>query len=150
MTTPAPRRRGVASLSFVADLAAVSVFVALGRRTHQQAGLAGFMGTLRPFLLALLIAWIAVFVRQALAVSRSSEPAAALDWRARGASRLLSLWPTGVFVWLVTAGGGLALRGLGGGGLSGGFPYVTAAVLGGLLLGWRLVVLLIRRRSPQP
>lgn len=140
------RRPWAASLSFLADAGAVALFVAAGRRTHEEAGLSGYLEALRPFLTALVIVWVAVFVWQAIAMSRAAEPSGALDWRARAASRLISLWPTGVTVWIVTAGGGLALRAAGGGGLAGGFPYVTFAVLGALLLGWRLAVALIRRR----
>lgn len=143
---PAPRRSWKASLAFLADAGAVALFVALGRRTHEETGLAGYTQALRPFLIALLIVWLGVFIWQAFTMTRAAEPTDALDWRARAASRLISLWPIGVIVWIVTAGGGLALRGAGGGGLSGGFPYVTFAVLGVLMLGWRLLVLLLRRR----
>jgi len=143
---PAPRRSWTASLAFLADAGAVALFVAAGRRTHEGSGLAGFSEALRPFLIALLVVWLGVFVWQAITMTRAAESTDALDWRGRAARRLVSLWPTGVIVWIVTAGGGLALRGLGGGGLSGGFPYVTFAVLGALLLGWRLIAFLVRRR----
>lgn len=146
LTVPPPRRSWTATLAFLADAAAVALFVAAGRRTHEASGFSGFLDTLRPFLIALLIVWLGVFVWQAIAMARAAESTDALDWRARAARRLVGLWPTGVLVWLVTAGGGLGLRAAGGGGLAGGFPYVTIGVLGMLLLGWRVVAMVVRRR----
>lgn len=101
------------------DAALVTLFVFLGQRTHDSAGLGQ---SVAPFLVALLISW-AITYRQHIA----------------------DLWPTGVIVWVITAGGGLAIRAVTGGGVSGGFPYVTFGVLAGFLLGWRLLALPIRR-----
>lgn len=133
-------------MAFVADVGALALFVALGRRSHEKSGFAEFMDTMRPFLIALLVVWLAVFLWQALTMARTEEPADALAWRERAAARLVSVWPIGVIVWLVTAGGGLVIRGLSGGGLSGAFPYLTVAFLGIFMLGWRLVALVVRRR----
>ncbi|WP_245867082.1 DUF3054 domain-containing protein [Serinibacter salmoneus] len=117
-----PRRRVAAGA--IADTLAVLLFVLIGRDTHHDSGvLAGLLGTAWPFLLAATLGW---------AVTRA--------WRAPA-----RVWPTGVIVWAVTVLGGLALRGVTGGGLSGGFPLVTAIALAVLLLGWRAIVALATR-----
>ncbi len=146
LVLPPPRRSWAATLTFLADAGAVALFIALGRRTHEESGLSGYADALRPFLMALLVVWLGVFLWQAFAMARTKDSTDALAWRERAARRLMAIWPTGVLVWVVTAAGGLALRAAGGGGLSGGFPYVTFGVLGALMLGWRLVAILIRRR----
>nr|WP_275401905.1 DUF3054 domain-containing protein [Ruania rhizosphaerae] len=103
---------------------AVLVFVIAGRGTHHDAGvLLGTLGTAWPFLVALAAGWL---------VSRA--------WR-----HPYQVWPTGALIWLITAAGGLALRGLTGGGLSGAFPLVALLTLGALLLGWRAAVVLWRQ-----
>ncbi|UFU04028.1 DUF3054 domain-containing protein [Ruania suaedae] len=97
-----------------ADVVAVLVFAIAGRGTHHDAAvITGALGTAWPFLAALIVGWVL-----------------AQAWR-----RPVRPWPTGVVVWLVTAAGGLALRGLTGGGLSGAFPLVALVTLGVLLLG---------------
>ncbi|TDE97362.1 DUF3054 domain-containing protein [Occultella glacieicola] len=110
----------------VVDVVAVGAFALAGRGTHHEDGvLAGLAGTAWPFGVALAIGWLL-----------------ARAWRAP-----LRLWPTGAAVWAMTVAGGLGLRGLTGGGLSGAFPIVTAVVLGVFLLGWRAVATLLTRRS---
>lgn len=124
-TREAPRRVAAGA---IADTIAVLAFVLIGRDTHHDAGvLAGLLGTAWPFLLAAALGW---------AVSRA--------WRSPA-----RVWPTGVIVWAVTVLGGLALRGVTGGGLSGGFPLVTAIALAVLLLGWRAIVTLASRPRRQ-
>src|SRR5699024_12239864 len=59
---PAPRRSWTATFAFLADAGAVALFVAAGRRTHEESGLAGFSEALRPFLIALLVVWLVGFV----------------------------------------------------------------------------------------
>ncbi|UFU05393.1 DUF3054 domain-containing protein [Ruania halotolerans] len=103
------------------------MFVIAGRGTHHDSGVTiGTLGTAWPFLVALILGW-----------------ALARAWRSP-----VRPWPTGTVVWLVTAAGGLTLRGLTGGGLSGAFPLVTVLALGGLMVGWRAVVVLWRRLRP--
>ncbi|SED75901.1 DUF3054 domain-containing protein [Ruania alba] len=120
---PVPIGAARPAWSAEADLVAVLVFVVAGRGTHHETVLLGALGTAWPFLVALVPGW-----------------ALARAWRAP-----VCLWPTGVIVWLVTAAGGLALRGLTGGGLSGAFPLVTVLALGGLMVGWRAAVVLWHR-----
>ena len=100
------------------DLVLVTVFAALGRQSHEH-GLtpAGVFTTALPFLAACLLGW-----------------AAARAWRSPA-----GLWPSGVVIWLVTAGAGLGIRALSGGGTATSFMVVTFLVLGAFLLGSRLV-----------
>lgn len=112
--------------SLALDLAAVVLFAAAGRNTHEH-GLAvvGVLLTAAPFLIGALIGWAVV----------------------RGWRRPIALWPTGVAVWLAAVVLGLALRGLAGGGLAVSFQVVTFLVLGALLLGWRaLATLFVKLR----
>ena len=108
----------------ILDLALVTVFAALGRQSHEH-GLtpAGVLATALPFLVACLLGW-----------------AAARAWRSPA-----GLWPTGVVLWLVTAGAGLGIRALTGGGTATSFMVVTFLVLGAFLLGSRLAWRAVRR-----
>lgn len=110
--------------ALIADLAAVVVFAALGRETHEH-GLdaAGVILTAAPFMAGAVIGWL---------VSRA--------WR-----RPLAVWPSGVVVWLCAVVFGLLLRGASGGGLALAFQIVTLVTLGVFLLGWRLAVLLVTK-----
>jgi len=108
---------------FFVDLAAVVVFTVLGMVMHGTAP-TQFLAVLWPFAVGLALAWAVPAVR----------------------SMPLLIWPTGVVVWISTTIAGLVLRGLTGGGVSGAFPVVTAVVLAVLLIGWRAVPRLNRRR----
>jgi len=115
---PAARSRLVA-LAAVLDLACVLGFAAAGRSAHaEDGGVVGVLGTAWPFLVAAAVGWAAL-------------PA----WRDP-----VRVWPTGVTVWAVTWGLGLALRGLTGGGLAIPFVVVAAAVLAVAMVGWRAVL----------
>ncbi len=111
-------------LAAAADVAAVLVFAASGRRTHAEgAQLLGLLATAGPFLAALAVGW---------AVARA--------WRGPSALR------TGLVVWPVAVVGGLALRAAFTGRLPLSFALVVTVVLGALLLGWRGLAALVRRR----
>jgi len=120
------------------DVAAVLLFAAVGRSSHDEsgatldgalAGLAGLAGTAWPFLVALALGW-------ALVVGRG--------WRA-GRVR-----PAGLAVWAATVLGGHALRLLSGQGSAVSFLVVTAVVLGVLLLGWRAGWRALQRAGRSP
>lgn len=115
--TPAPRRQVVTAVA--ADVVAVLVFVALGRRSHDEGGNA-VVETAKvaaPFLLALALGWLA-----------------ARAWRA---PRALA---TGAVVWVVTVAAGMLLRRfVFDRGTATSFIVVATLVTGALLLGWRLV-----------
>ena len=112
MTRPA-----VIATAAVADVAAVLVFAAAGRRTHEHAGaLLGLLGTAGPFLVGLAAAWLL-----------------ARAWRRPLALR------TGLLVWPVTVLVGLVVRAGFTGRLPLSFALIVVLVLGALLLGWRAV-----------
>ncbi len=108
-----------------ADVVAVLAFAAAGRRSH-AAGLdvTGVLGTAAPFLAGAAGAW---------AVVRA--------WR-----RPRSVWPTGVGIWLGAVAGGMGIRAVTGQGTAPSFVVVATTVLGVLLVGWRGVARLSRRR----
>lgn len=120
-----PRRLASA---LVADVAIVVLFVAVGRRSHDEAsGGAGVGETAAPFLIALLGAWIAVVAHHTAIASR---PVGDLDGTARR---------VGVAAGLVTVSAGLVLRRCAfdrGTALS--FVIVTVLVLGGGMVAWRV------------
>lgn len=121
MTTPGVEQPGAPVARplgwFVLDLVLVCVFALVGMASHGSP-LSGFLTTVWPFAVGLVLAWSVPAVR----------------------SLPLLVWPTGVVVWVGTAAVGLVLRGISGGGVSGAFPLVTVGVLALLLVGWRAVV----------
>ncbi len=102
-------------LAWVADAAVVAVFVAVGRRSHDE-GAGGFFVTALPFLAALQTAWL---------VAPRERP-----------TRL----SFGLMVWGITVVLGLLLRIATGDGAAVGFMIVTMLALGLGLVGWRLLV----------
>lgn len=121
---PTPSSTPSIVLALAVDAAAVVLFAAIGRDTHEH-GLdaAGVLLTAAPFLVGAIIGW---------ALSRA--------WR-----RPLAVWPSGVAIWLCAVVLGLALRGLTGGGLAVAFQVVTTVTLAVFLLGWRLVAAAVTR-----
>jgi Protein of unknown function (DUF3054) len=126
----APRRPPVSVewlVAAVLDVAAVILFVVLGRRSHHEDGswLAGTVRVAGPFLIALAVGWL---------------PARA--WRAPYALA------TGVVVWLVTVALGMVLRHtLFHRGTAFTFIIVATITLGVLLLGWRAIAVRLARRG---
>ncbi len=131
MSTPATTSAGAArrtrpgpGAAAALDVAAVLVFVLVGRRSHAEGlTLPGVADTAWPFLAGLAAGWL---------VARA--------WRAPGSLG------TGVAVWAVAVAAGLGLRVLAGAGAPASFAVVTAVVLALLLLGWRAVALAAARR----
>lgn len=119
----APRARpGVPwAAALAVDVAGVLLFAAVGRRTHAL-GVAGVLETAWPFLVGLLVGWIA--------------------WRVHRAP--VSVWPRGVALWLTTVLVGMVLRVLTGDGTAPSFVLVTFGVLAVLLLGSRALRRLLR------
>jgi hypothetical protein len=112
------------------DAGLVVVFCIIGRLSHEEgifADLPGLIGTIWPFLLALVVAHAATL---ALKVP---------------AQRILP----GVAIWLVTWGGGIALRAVAGQGTAVAFVIVAAITLAVFLIGWRAINLLMQRRRAQ-
>ncbi|RXW33698.1 DUF3054 domain-containing protein [Propioniciclava flava] len=113
-------------MSIVIDIVLVVVFAALGRASHTEAlDVAGISRTALPFVAGTLIAWIALTLRKS---SGSSLPA-------------------GAFVWALTLIGGMLFRVLLGDGTAVAFIIVAAVTLALFLLGWRLILWLVQRRT---
>ncbi|MEL4505813.1 DUF3054 domain-containing protein [Luteococcus sp. H138] len=100
------------------DLALVVLFSIIGVLSHSESLLSRLIPVVWPFLVACAIAWLIML------------------WRKRPVGTL----GAGVFVWLVTAWGGLALRAATGGGTQTAFIVVTTVVTGLFLVGWRLLL----------
>ncbi len=121
------------ALAAALDVALVLVFVAIGRRSHDEDGaLLGFLTTAWPFLAGSAVGWLA-----------------SLGWR-----RPLAVAPTGLVVWAGAVVLGMLFRMLSGQGVQLSFIIVTALVLAAFLMGWRAIALLVtrirRRRSGRP
>jgi uncharacterized membrane protein (GlpM family) len=119
-------RRAVA-IAAAADVVAVLVFVAVGRRSHDEPGNA-VVGALRvaaPFLIGLTVAWLA---------SRA--------WR-----RPTSL-VTGLTIWPITVAVGMVFRRtLFDRGTAASFVVVATIATGVMFLGWRLLASRVRITS---
>ena len=108
----------IALWALVADVVTVVVFVAIGRRNHDETtGASGVFGTAAPFLIALIVTW---------ALGRvSRQPIGS------GA---------GVSVWLGTVTIGMVLRNLlFDDGTATAFIIVATIFLGAVLNGWRSI-----------
>lgn len=106
------------------DFVFVIVFAAVGRASHGESVLGTFL-TAWPFLVACLAAWIVLAVLQDDGIG----------------------WRGGLIVWLVTLGGGMALRIASGATAQVAFIIVATLFLGATLLGWRLVARAVARRK---
>lgn len=121
-------RPATIALAAVLDVLLVVVFAAIGRASHDEAAFGpGLVTTAWPFVAALAIGWVA-----------------SLAWRAP-----MAVVRTGIPVWLITVVGGMLLRGVSGQGTAVAFIIVATLTLALFLLGWRLVVTLVRRRRTR-
>lgn len=110
-----------------ADVVAVLVFCAVGRRSHDEGlSVSGVAATAWPFLSGTVVGWLA----------------------SRGWRRPAAVAPTGVVVWLCTVAVGMLLRKATSAGVAASFVIVAASVTAVLLLGWRAVAgVTLRRRA---
>lgn len=121
-------RPATIALAAVLDVLLVVVFAAIGRASHDEAAFGpGLVTTAWPFVAALAIGWVA-----------------SLAWRAP-----MAVVRTGIPVWLITVVGGMLLRAVSGQGTAVAFIIVATLTLALFLLGWRLVVTLVRRRRTR-
>jgi len=122
---PAPQDDRRTPLAAGLDTASVVLFVAIGRREHDEGtALAGLLSTAAPFLLGLLVAWLVVRA-----------------WRAPTALT------TGLLIWPITVVVGMVLRRVVfGDGTAFAFVIVASAFLGLTLVGWRVVAAMYERR----
>ena len=109
------------------DTFAVVLFVAIGRREHEQdSAIAGLIETAAPFLIALALAWLVLRVWK-----RPTE------------------WRTGVGVWAIVVVAGMLLRNLVfDDGTATAFVIVAALFLALFIVGWRLAFAAMDRRHP--
>ena len=134
-SAPHPPRApaGAASIAVAAalDLALIVLFVAIGRRSHDEgSAIAGFLTTLWPFVAGAAAGWLAGLVWRA-------------PWR---------IVRSGLVVWAGAVVLGMLLRIASGQGVQWSFVIVTAVVLCVFLLGWRAIARLasrLRRRRGQ-
>jgi peptidoglycan/LPS O-acetylase OafA/YrhL len=109
-----------------ADALCVIVFCASGRRSHAEGvTVAGVAETAWPFLAGAAVGWL---------VSRG--------WR-----RPLAVVPTGLVIWVCTVAVGMLLRKASSGGVAVTFVIVASLVTAALLLGWRGLAAVARRRT---
>lgn len=110
------------------DTATIVLFVAIGKREHEQdSAINALIGSAAPFLIALVVAW--------LVLQMWKRPT---DWRA------------GIGVWAIVLTLGMLLRHfVFDDGTAASFVIVAASFLGFFLVGWRVVLSLIDRRSPD-
>lgn len=113
-------------LWLVVDLVALVVFATIGRRSHAEGiTVAGVLSTAWPFAVGAVVGWLVVRA-----------------WR-----RPVAVWPSGVGAWLGALCVGMLLRRVVGEGTPLDFVAVAAVFLAVFLLGWRLVLGLVRGRS---
>ena len=113
------------SIRIALDLVLVVVFAIIGRASHGEAlTLGGILVTGWPFLVGCLVGSLiaGVLLR--------------LPWLHEG-----------LLVWLTTVVLGMLLRAITGGGMALGFLIVATVVLAFLLIGWRVLAALVRRRA---
>lgn len=115
--------------ALILDAVFVLVFAVIGRASHQEDP-GGFLITAWPFLVALLLGHLIA----ALLPARLRRP-----WSL--------LW--GVVVWIVTVVGGILLRLVSGDTAQIAFVIVATLTLGLLVVGWRAVAALLRRRAAR-
>ncbi|WP_194410797.1 DUF3054 domain-containing protein [Microbacterium cremeum] len=111
------------AVALAIDVFLVLVFAAIGRASHGEE-LSGILVTAWPFLVGLAAGWLVT-----------------LAWRAPAAPVR-----TGLGVWAVTVAGGMLLRAATGEGTAFAFIVVATVTLLVLLVGWRIVAALLRRR----
>ncbi|MGC4962773.1 DUF3054 domain-containing protein [Gordonia sp. DT218] len=121
----------------VIDLVAVTVFVLIGRSSHEE-GLAvvGVLQTLWPFAVGAAAGWSIAYVFSHV---RSS------DWFGHD-FRPEQIVPAGVVIWFCTVVVGMILRYLLHQGVAVSFIIVATISLGVFLIGWRAVAGFVARR----
>jgi hypothetical protein len=122
----AMRRSRRTATALAVDVMAVLMFVAIGRRSHDEgSAVTEFIKTAAPFVIALGFGWL---------TSRAWNSPIALA--------------TGAVIWAETIVLGMLLRRFAfDRGTAVSFIIVTAVFLGMCLIGWRAIVELVRRRQ---
>lgn len=117
-----------APLAAALDTATVVLFVAIGKREHDQdTAVVGLVETAAPFLIGLVVAWLVFRV-----------------WNRPTA------WTTGLLVWPVTLVIGMALRSaVFDDGTAAPFVLVATGFLGLFFVGWRALLGVYDRRTAR-
>ncbi|RDH80400.1 DUF3054 domain-containing protein [Mycolicibacterium moriokaense] len=116
------------ALGALADVVAVLVFCAVGRRSHAEGlTVTGLAETAWPFLVGTAVGWLLT----------------------RAWLRPTAVVPTGLVVWVCTVVIGMLLRKATSAGVAISFIVVASVATAVLLLGWRLVAAALMRRSAQ-
>lgn len=119
------RRVRRAPIALLADIVCVIVFCTIGRRSHAEGlSVAGIAQTAWPFLAGTGVGWLLI----------------------RGWRQPFTVIPTGVVVWVCTVVVGMLLRKATSAGVQASFVVVASIATAVLLLGWRVVAALFRRR----
>lgn len=114
--------------AFLLDAILILIFIGLGRASHERGNsMLGLLETGWPFLAALAVSWVV-----------------SLAWRAPAAPIR-----TGLPLWIGTLVLGMILRALTGEGTALAFVLVAAGTIGVMLVGWRTLAEIIRRRRPR-
>lgn len=114
--------------AFLLDAILILIFIGLGRASHERGNSTlGLLETGWPFLAALAVSWVV-----------------SLAWRAPAAPIR-----TGLPLWIGTLVLGMILRALTGEGTALAFVLVAAGTIGVMLVGWRTLAEIIRRRRPR-
>ncbi|QNJ93714.1 DUF3054 domain-containing protein [Mycolicibacterium fluoranthenivorans] len=109
-------KRSTVLAAVTADVVAVIVFCAIGRRSHAEGvTLDGVAQTAWPFLTGTLVGWLV----------------------ARGWQRPTAITPTGLIIWVCTVAIGMVLRKATAAGTAFSFVVVASLTTAILLLGWR-------------
>lgn len=121
---------GPLAVAACCDLIALVVFVAIGRRSHDEAeSVAGFLHTLWPFVVGAAVGWAIAY---AVTRSRGFLP-----------SRIV---PDGLVIWVSTVIVGMVLRVVSDQGTAVSFVIVASIATGVLLVGWRGLAAVADRR----
>lgn len=121
---------GVARRCLLADLLCVVAFATIGRASHGESLAPGaLLRTGVPFLVGLVVGWVIV-----------------VGWRIP-----MRRWLAGIIVWACTLVVGMVVRHFTGQGVAVSFVLVAAGFLGLTLVGWRAVMMGVRRiRRGEP
>lgn len=114
------------SLVIVIDVVLVAVFCVIGRLSHAGGifdDIPGLLGTIWPFLAAVLLAHLVALLRRART------------------DRMLA----GTVIWAITVVVGMVLRAVAGQGTALPFVIVATLTLALFLIGWRGILALVRR-----
>ncbi|MFB7251841.1 DUF3054 domain-containing protein [Microbacterium sp. NPDC056234] len=130
MSQDSTAQRPSPAVTIVIDAALVVVFCLLGGLSHslgEPDAVARIVSSIWPFLAALVVV-------HAVALATRVDAARVVP---------------GILIWIVTLGGGMALRALTGQGTAWAFVVVAAVTLAIFLIGWRLINLLVQRRRSR-